>query len=110
MRSSHLPGKLSLLFLFFFLGSCLITGCSSRRDAQFLDKQPRARDAVFVLDINVATAEQLQELPTVGPILAQKIIDHRTRYGKFRKPEHLLVIDGISEKRFRAFRGHIDAK
>ncbi len=107
MRSSHLPGKLPLLFLCFVLGPCLISGCTSRRNAPFIDQHPSPRD---VLDINVATAEQLQELPTVGASLAQKIIDHRKRYGKFRRPEHLLVIDGVSEKRFRAFREYIDTK
>ena len=110
MRSSHLPGKLLLLFSFLLVGSCLISGCSPQREVQFFDKTPTPNVAAHVININVATAAELQQLPTIGPSLAQKIIDHRTRYGKFRKPEHLLVIDGVSEKRFRAFRDYIDTK
>ena len=112
MRSSHLPRKLPLLFSFLLLGSCLILGCSSRRNTQFSNEHSRLNVAVSVsvININLATAAELERLPTVGPSLAQKIIDHRTRYGRFRKPEHLLVIDGVSEKRFRAFRKYIDTK
>jgi DNA uptake protein and related DNA-binding proteins len=40
-------------------------------------------------------------------VLAKKIIGHRDRYGPFRRPEDILIIDGISEKRFREFRGFI---
>jgi len=43
----------------------------------------------------------LEALPGIGRELAVKIIEHRTRYGPFQKPEHLLIVDGISEKRFR---------
>ena len=60
-----------------------------------------AKIAQHALNINTADINSLQALPGIGPQLAAKIIEHRTRYGPFRKPEHLLIVDGISEKRYR---------
>ena len=53
------------------------------------------------MNINAADVSMLQNIPHVGPALAEKIVDHRKRYGAFRKTEHLLLVEGISEKRFR---------
>ena len=57
--------------------------------------------AQHALNINKADLNALQSLPGVGPQLATKIIEHRTRYGQFRKREHLLIVEGISEARYR---------
>lgn len=53
------------------------------------------------LDLNRATAQELESLPGVGPALAARIVEHRQRYGPFRRAEHLMVVRGISERRFR---------
>jgi len=52
------------------------------------------------LDLNTATLEQLQELPGVGPVLAQRILDHRTENGLFRTVDQLQDVNGIGERRF----------
>jgi competence protein ComEA len=52
------------------------------------------------LDLNTATVEQLQELPGVGPVLARRIVDHRTQHGGFRGVEQLREVSGIGERRF----------
>ena len=57
--------------------------------------------AQHALNINNADVDSLQSLPGIGPQLAAKIIEHRTRYGPFRKREHLLIVEGISEARYR---------
>ena len=57
--------------------------------------------AQHVLNINNADFDSLQSLPGIGPQLAAKIIEHRARYGPFRKREHLLIVEGISETRYR---------
>lgn len=60
---------------------------------------PAASVAVsFPLDINTATLEQLQQIPHIGAVLAQRIVDHRAQYGLFRSVSELLEIDGIGEK------------
>lgn len=52
------------------------------------------------LSLNTATAEQLDTLPGVGPVLAQHIVDHRTEHGGFRTVAELREVDGIGERRF----------
>ncbi|WP_346768232.1 ComEA family DNA-binding protein [Streptomyces sp. R301] len=52
------------------------------------------------LSLNTATAEQFDGLPGVGPVLARRIVDHRTERGGFRSVEELREVDGIGERRF----------
>src|SRR5436190_11401619 len=56
------------------------------------------------ININTASAEELEKLPGIGKALAARIVEHREKYGPFRKPEHLIIVRGISDKRFRALR------
>ena len=56
------------------------------------------------LDLNAATAAQLEELPGIGPATAQAILDHRERSGPFRSVEELLEVRGIGEAKLAALR------
>lgn len=51
------------------------------------------------LDLNTATAQQLEELPGVGPAMAGRIIDYRTEHGPFTAVEQLQEVPGIGERR-----------
>ena len=59
------------------------------------------------IDLNAATIEQLDTLDGVGPVIARKIIDHRTRNGPFRSVEELAQVPGIGPKRLAALRAHV---
>jgi|SRR5215204_959538 len=103
MFTLHSRKSVFVLLSIFLFGFCFVSACSSKRiatNSPANDGQPRAS---FLVNVNTADASELQKLPHVGPALAKKIIEHRTRYGPFRKPEHLLIIDGLSEKAFRNF-------
>jgi competence protein ComEA len=52
------------------------------------------------LDLNTATAAQLDELPGVGAVTAQRILDYRTGRGHFTAVEQLRQVDGIGESRY----------
>lgn len=52
------------------------------------------------VNLNSATAAQLEELPGVGPVLAQRIIDWRTEHGRFASVDELGEVSGIGEKIF----------
>lgn len=56
------------------------------------------------VSLNTATAEQLDTLPGVGPVLAQHIIDYRTRHGGFRSVDELHEVNGIGDRRFTDLR------
>lgn len=63
---------------------------------------PKETEPLWPLDINTATLEQLDTLPGIGPVLAQAIIDYRTKYGPFLYVEDLLRVPGLGEKRLAA--------
>jgi competence protein ComEA len=52
------------------------------------------------VDLNTATVEQFDQLPGVGPVLAQRIIDYRTQHGAFRSVDQLQEVTGIGERRY----------
>ena len=53
-----------------------------------------------LVNINTASADELDTLPGVGPSTAKKIIEFREQNGPFAAPEDLMNIQGISEKKF----------
>ena len=54
---------------------------------------------LLALNLNTATARELEALPGIGPSLARKIIEFREKKGGFKRIEELLAVPGISEKR-----------
>jgi competence protein ComEA len=56
------------------------------------------------VSLSSATAEELDELPGVGPITAQKIIDHRTEHGPFGSIDDLDAVAGIGPARIEQLR------
>ncbi len=51
-----------------------------------------------LVNINTAGLSELDELPGVGPVTAQKILDYRTAHGAFTSVDGLLEVDGIGDK------------
>lgn len=52
------------------------------------------------LDLNTATAPQLEALPGIGPATAKRILEYREKNGSFKKIEELMNVPGIGEKSF----------
>lgn len=59
------------------------------------------------VDINTATAEMLQSLPGIGPVLAQRIIAYREQWGPFHHLIDLLEVSGIGPRTLERLQGHI---
>ncbi|WP_208032196.1 ComEA family DNA-binding protein [Streptomyces cyanogenus] len=56
------------------------------------------------VSLSTATVDQLDTLPGVGPVLAQHIIDYRSRHGGFRSVDELREVNGIGDRRFTDLR------
>jgi competence protein ComEA len=59
------------------------------------------------IDLNTATAEQLDSLPGVGPATATAIVDYRTHHGRFRSVDDLLEVRGIGEAKLEQLRDKV---
>ena len=57
------------------------------------------------VSLSAATAEQLDTLPGVGPVTAQKIVQYRTQHGAFHSVDELDAIPGIGPARIEQLRG-----
>ena len=105
-----------LLLLIIFSPACvkrsrIVISSDKSNQQRIQTTQTRANDQQSSLitnqrpiNINTATANELETLPGIGKGLAERIIEHRERFGPFRRIEHLIVVRGISDRRFRALR------
>lgn len=61
----------------------------------------------FQIDLNKASAVELQTLPGIGEKLADGIIRHRREHGNFRIPKELRKVKGIGVKKLEAVEAHL---
>lgn len=81
------------LLLFFMIGSLLTS---------FLLSAPAKK-----VNINTASVAELQTLPRIGPQIAQRIVDFRSKNGKFKRIEEIMKVRGIGEKVFEVIKDKI---
>lgn len=89
--------------LVIILIAILVLACAKLAEPNRVANRSVSTDPRAV-NINTASVEELEKLPHIGPNVAAKIVEHREKNGPFRLSEHLMMIDGISEKRFREIR------
>jgi competence protein ComEA len=56
-----------------------------------------ATGATGLINLNTATAAQLEQLPGIGPVLAARIVDDREQYGPFATVDEIMRVSGIGE-------------
>lgn len=94
-----------ILLVITIIGAALLTGLFIGRvtsgDRIHMSKTESATEPEDIgpLDINTATIEQLAELPGIGEVLAQRIIDYREKNGLFQSVEELLNVPGIGQSK-----------
>ncbi|WP_026257455.1 ComEA family DNA-binding protein [Actinopolymorpha alba] len=72
--------------------------------------QAAGASAGALLDLNTATLAQLEELPGVGPVLAQRISDFRSDHGRFTSVDELREVTGIGERKFSDLRPRVTVR
>jgi competence protein ComEA len=65
---------------------------------------------LVLLNLNTATLRELESLPGVGPVIAQRIVEFRSKKGGFKRVEELLAIPGISERKWKAIQPLVEVK
>ena len=71
---------------------------------------PAAGPAHGVVNVNTATADQLQLLPRIGPSLAQRIVEFRKANGEFKSVDELVAVKGIGERSLERLRPYVTIK
>lgn len=93
MRSRHKVTALALVAALAALGAASAFAQSAA---------PKAK-----VNINTASVAELETLPRIGPAVAQRIVDFRTKNGPFKRTEDIMKVQGIGEKVYESIKGLI---
>lgn len=99
--------KFSLKLLLLIASGILLINCHHTNFVQTQSVQNQNLTLENAININTATAEELEKLPHVGEETAKNIIAFREKYGKFRRVENLILVHGMSDKKFRDLRNSV---
>ena len=90
-----------LMFALVILVATVISPSASWAQAAKGGSSAKARATTAnPVNLNSASAAQLQTLPGIGASAAQRIVDYRQKNGNFKKIEELMNVKGIGEKSF----------
>jgi len=84
------------------LALCLLASACEQQPSANITAAPKPPE--YAININTASVDELTRIPHVGEKVAARIIEYREEHGSFRRVEHLMLIQGISDKRFRKIR------
>lgn len=88
-------------------GEQVMAGSSVGQDGVAGEGASQGTRSSGLVNINLASAEELDALPGVGPSTAAAIVEEREQGGPFSSPEDLMRVSGIGEKKFAKLRDHI---
>jgi competence ComEA-like helix-hairpin-helix protein len=88
------------------LSSLLLASCARDREllkaTAAVNRNLQPATAPPCVSLNRATAAELSQLPGIGEVMSHRIVEYRERHGAFRRPEEIIIVEGFSEKKYRA--------
>lgn len=72
--------------------------------------EPVRAEGTRLIDPNTASHRELQTIPGIGPVLAERIIEHREKVGRFENLGDLKKVKGIGDKTLEKIRGYLDLR
>jgi competence protein ComEA len=106
MTIGHLNIQSMILTMIVAFSSLFFDGCA----VHTAEEPSVANDFIVAetaVNINTASTPELEAIPFIGKKIAHRIVEFRATNGPFRRPEHLMLVPGISDKRFRQIRSFI---
>ena len=85
----------------------LLAGGANAQSPAREKAEPQAGKPSVVVNLNTASATELEQLPGIGAKVAARIVDYRTKKGPFKKVEELMNVQGIGEKSFLKLRSQL---
>ncbi len=104
----RLPSLSLLIVIVFLVSSACVT--RSRSQSVLVHAAVAQSQTASRVNLNTAGARELAALPGVGKVIAERIVAHREQFGRFRRAEHLLMVRGISDRKFRELRNSISVE
>ena len=84
---------------------------SEKSEARFAACPPASPPAdAVVADLNRATAPELEELPGIGPVLAERIVAWREEHGPFREPADVTAVSGVGPAVYEAIKPYVESE
>ena len=96
--------KYFLFFLSFCLLAYLLVQFAGIENFKFSFKPEYKKEAVFPLDLNNASISELVQVPGIGMVYAERIIQYRYENGGFKSIDELVNVKGIGEKKLQKMR------
>jgi len=97
----------SIVALIAFAGLMVMPHASAAQARPAGRSAAKPSASAAIVNINTATAADLEALPGVGAKLAGRIVDYRQKNGPFKKVEELMNVQGIGEKNFLKLKDQI---